>query len=266
MSKPNETQTGERESKTEKLNSYSGMNLINPIFKVISSELRSPVSVIQSNIQLLKNFSDHLVSDFTKETFSFAEDSIENILGFIENLDFLCNSTDSKFMMIPQWFSIRILINQTFEGLRLQNLDTSRIKINGNIKYPKVYSDKYMVNLILLNLLSNALKFASGDVDLLISTSDNNLKIVVRDSGIGIPKKDLKWIFNPLVRGGNAKMIAGTGLGLAIITKALESFNGNISVISKIGKGSEFTVIIPSIVKEPDISSKAKLRQFSPIG
>ena len=257
------TETGERETKTEKLNSYSGMNLINPIFKVISAELRSPVSVIQSNIQLLKNFSDHSVSDFTNETFTFAEDSIENILGFIENLDFLCNSTDSKFKIIPQWFSIRLLINQTFEGLRLKNLDPSRIKINGLIKNSKVFSDKYMVNLILLNLLSNALKFSSREVDLFISTTDNILQIVVRDSGIGIPKKDLKWIFNPLVRGENTKMIAGTGLGLAIITKALESFNGNISVISKIGKGSDFTVIIHSLLSETDMPSKAKLRQPS---
>ena len=257
------TETGGKELKMQKLNSYSGMNLINPIFKVISAELRAPVSVIQSNIQLLKNFSDHSVNDFSNETFSFAEDSIENILGFIENLDFLCNSTDSKFKIIPQWFSIRLLFNQTFEGLRLQNLDPSRIKINSQTKYSKVFSDKYMVNLILLNLLSNALKFSNGTVDLLISTTENNLQIVVRDSGIGISKKDLKGIFNPLVRGENAKMISGTGLGLAIITKALESFNGNISVISKIGKGSEFTVIIPSIIRDTDKPSRTKLKQSS---
>lgn len=249
------TEPCEKEDKVEKLDSYSGMNLINPIFKIISSELRSPVSVIQSNIQLLKNFSDYAVNDFTNETFSFVEDSIENILGFIENLDFLCNPTDSKFKMIPQWFSIPLLIHQTFEGLRLQNLNPSRIKINGNIKHLKVFSDKYLVNLIFLNLLSNALKFSSQVVHLSISTTDNNLQIVVLDSGIGIPKKDLKSIYNPLVRGANAKMIAGTGLGLAIITKALESFNGRISVNSKIDKGSEFTVFIPSIVSQSDLAT-----------
>lgn len=249
------TETMEQDSKAEKLDSYSGMNLINPISKIISSELRNPVSIIQSNIQMLKNFSDYATNEFTNEAFSFTEDSIENILGFIENLDFLCNPTDSKFKMLPKWFSIRLLINQTFEGLRRQNLDHSRIKINSQFERPKIYSDKYMINLILLNLLSNALKFSRNEVDFFISTTPQILQIVIRDSGIGIPKKDLKRIFNPLVRGENASRIPGTGLGLAIIAQVLESLNGSISVNSKIGKGSEFIVVIPNNMREPSIPS-----------
>jgi signal transduction histidine kinase len=241
------------------LNSDSDVikNSKNPIFNAITFELSSPITIIQSNIQLLKRFCNHPDKLLSDETFSFNEESIENIIGFIEKINFLCTSDQSSIKLNPGWFSLRSLINQVYAEIKLLNLDVSRIKLNYPDQNCRIFTDKYLCNRILVNLLSNALKFSCKEVVLFITSSDDELSIVVRDSGIGIPENQLKEVFNPFVRGCNAKMISGSGLGLSIVAKAIKSLGGTLVLNSECGKGTEFKVRIPF-----DILSEAKAMIF----
>jgi two-component system phosphate regulon sensor histidine kinase PhoR len=100
------------------------------------------------------------------------------------------------------------------------------------------------------NLLSNAVKYSDQDpvvIDIEGFTADNNLCIKVADNGIGINKTDQKHIFDKFYRAttGNIHKFKGLGLGLYYVKKIAEAHGGDVTVSSKPGKGSIFTVILP---------------------
>jgi two-component system, LuxR family, sensor kinase FixL len=234
-------------------------NLNKPIYTALSSELHTPASTILRHIAILKKHCNHTDHALAEETFSFAENSIENILGFIENFHFLNTSDQIKMNVNPQWFSFQDLITQIQEELRNLNLDTSRLKVIALPHLSKVLMDRYLVCRILVNLLSNALKFSGKRVDLEISLLKNKLTIAVRDFGIGIPECQIADIFNPFFRGENAIRFPGTGIGLSIVSRAVECLDGTVLVHSELEKGTEFEVIIPyQFIRKTNNKSKNK--------
>jgi len=215
----------------------------NPLLDVISSGLYPPIAIIQSKIQLLKKFCNYSDISLLEETFSLCDDSIENIQGFIEKIDFLCKSDMDRLKLRPRWFSLRLLINQVLSELRHQNHDISRIQFSSSVADYNIFPDKYLFFRILVNLLSNALKFSTQEVELFISTTGSEFSIVVRDSGIGIPQSQITDVFGPFVRGNNVNNIKGSGLGLSLVANAVRCINGNIILHSEVGKGTEFNII-----------------------
>ena len=224
-----------------------------PLLNAISSELHPPVTIIQSQIQLLKKFCNYSDKSLLNETFSLCDDSIENIQGFLEKIDFLCTSDINRVRLKPRWFSLRLLINHVFAELRHQNLDISRIQLNNTVADYNIFPDKYLFCRILVNLLSNALKFSTKEVELSISTTGSEFTIVVRDTGIGIPENQIIDVFIPFVRGNNVNKIKGSGLGLTTIAYAVKCINGSIILRSEVGKGTEFTIIFPYSNEVPDL-------------
>jgi two-component system phosphate regulon sensor histidine kinase PhoR len=216
-----------------------------PIFAALSSGLLPPVIQIQQNIELLKKHCNYPDQSISEETFSFTENAIENILGFIESFQFLNSSDQLKMNMNPHWFSFQDLIIQIREELRNLNLDTSRLSLVSLPHQLKVYTDRYLISRILINLLSNALKFSGKKVELNISISKNKLNINVCDYGIGIPEHQLKEIFNPFVKGENASKFPGTGIGLSVVTKAVDCLDGTVTVHTELQKKTEFQVVLP---------------------
>ena len=216
-----------------------------PLLNAISSELHPPVTIIQSQIQLLKRFCNYSDKSLLNETFSLCDDSIENIQGFIEKIDFLCTSDINRIKLKPRWYSLRLLIKHVFAELRHQNLDISRIQLNNTVADYNIFPDKYLFCRILVNLLSNALKFSNREVELSISTTGSEFTIVIRDTGIGIPENQITDVFIPFVRGNNVNKIKGSGLGLTTVAYAVKCINGSIILRSEVGKGTEFTIIFP---------------------
>jgi len=233
------------------------------MINVIFSELSSPVSIIKSQILLLHKQCNDSKFPLLGETLTFCEDSIESIQGFIEKINFLYSSQNCAVMLKPEWASLRLLINQVFTELRHQKLDINRIRFNCSVEDFIVIPDKCLFIRILVNLLSNALKFSKEKVELFISKSGNNRTIVVRDSGIGILWNQIPEIFNPFVRGDNVNKIKGTGLGLSFVTNAVKSLNGNITLHSELGKGTEFRIVLPYNETLDDSIRPTQIKQLS---
>jgi two-component system phosphate regulon sensor histidine kinase PhoR len=103
----------------------------------------------------------------------------------------------------------------------------------------------------MLNLIENAMKYTPdhGVVKVLVYKKYDNIFLVIKDTGIGIPKQDIPRLFERFYRVDKARSrkVGGTGLGLAIVKHIVMSFNGDIKVQSEIDKGTEFTVRIPMI-------------------
>ena len=111
-----------------------------------------------------------------------------------------------------------------------------------------IHSDERKVKQVLLNLLSNALKFTpeGGAIDVRASATSDMVEVAVTDTGVGIAPEDLEAVFEEFRQVGSAtKKIEGTGLGLAISRKFIELHGGRIKVTSRLGSGSTFAFTLP---------------------
>ena len=110
-------------------------------------------------------------------------------------------------------------------------------------------TDKRLLKNILINLISNALKFSKENsrIWILSNALTDRIEIAIKDEGIGISKDDQLHLFTSFFRGKNAETIQGTGLGLHIVSRYLNLINGDVKIESELGKGTTITVILPNI-------------------
>ena len=168
------------------------------------------------------------------------------------------NNLNTKGMLLDiSRFNINAVIRNTaasFEGTCRQKMIAIELILTGDELYVK--ADVGKIQQVLYNLLDNAIKFSHEDSIIRIETTEKHNKVFVsvKDSGIGIPKDELKQIWerfynSDLSRGRDKK---GTGLGLSITREIIRSHGENINVISTEGVGSEFIFSLPVAADEED--------------
>ncbi len=151
--------------------------------------------------------------------------------------------------MNTELFSVKEPVEMIVENLepfaREKGLEIS-FRADGTL--PQVESDKSKLHKVLQNIVGNALKFTDkGSVTVSASSDPDNIYIRVADTGIGIPKNELPFIFEEFrqVDGSSSSRFEGTGLGLTIAFKTAKMLGGKISVQSDVGKGTVFTLTLP---------------------
>ncbi len=210
----------------------------------VSHELRTPIFAIQGFLETLLNgaINDKEVNErFVKK----AMHHTKNLNALLNDLIDISMIESGQMRMQPNYFNIAELINSVVD--ELQSLpDGSEVKIKTKVDEhnTQVFGDKEKIKQVLINLVSNAVKYSvKGAV--YIKTSSNNGKVIisVKDSGYGIAKSDIPRIFERFYRVDKArsKAAGGTGLGLAIVKHIVEAHGSKIEVNSKLGKGSTFT-------------------------
>ena len=125
---------------------------------------------------------------------------------------------------------------------------------------PPVYADKDGIERVVLNILTNSIKYTpeKGEIKIYVGFVYNDAYIKVIDNGIGIPEEDLTRIFERFYRVDKARSreLGGTGLGLSIAKEILNQNNGDIDIKSEVGKGTEVVVKIPTNVKVQKMNKK----------
>jgi len=218
----------------------------------ISHEIRTPMNAVLGFTHLLLELNP---TDEQVKFLNAIRYSTDNLLVIINDiLDFSKIEADKLEFVIDD-FSVIESVNHVIESVRYSAQEKG-IKINTefgeNVPF-WVKGDQVRFGQILLNLVSNAVKFTEeGEVDVYISVSGDDgdrikLKIDVSDTGIGIPADHLEKIFASFaqVKSKKARVKKGTGLGLAIVKSLVERQGGKIKVTSTEGKGSVFTVEMP---------------------
>ena len=121
---------------------------------------------------------------------------------------------------------------------------------------PPVYADRDGIERVILNILSNAIKYTpeNGTIKIYVGFVYNDAYIKIIDNGIGIPEKDLNRIFERFYRVDKARSreMGGTGLGLSIAQEIIKQNNGSINIKSEAGKGTEVVIRIPVAKKTND--------------
>jgi len=219
-----------------------------------SHEFRTPLSTILSSSYLLEKYNDinepakrekhiHRIKNAVADMKSILEDFLS--LGKLE--EGLIKTNIEELTPDEAQHEIKYIIAE-MESLCKKG---QHISLNQSGK-SSVHFDKMLFKNILINLISNAIKFSSENavIEIDCELAEDYLQVSVKDKGIGISDEDQQHLFERFFRAKNAVNIQGTGLGLHIISKYLELMNGYIDIKSKLNEGSVFTFTIPQKINQ----------------
>jgi K+-sensing histidine kinase KdpD len=218
------------------------MESCNQVISSVTHELRTPLAIISSNIELLKKFRYKADKQVVDTTFYLCQEAISSMTRFVNNVSLL-NGFNKEEWRIEQK---EIRLTEFFENLRQRFPEHSRQRIRLEMKSTGdlFYSDVRLLEFVFRHLVDNALNFSAEEVLLHIHHSKEGLEVQVKDNGMGISEKEMIHVFEPFYRGSNAKMMSGSGLGLAIVKRCMDLLKGTIQVTSLINQGTTFNVKI----------------------
>ena len=210
-----------------------------------SHELRTPLATLKGTLEVLIRKPRERDEYEKKIKFSLTE--IDRMTATLEQLLLLARLDTSSKAADETSVPLAAIIDEILSRHKKQ-LSEKKLSINfKNEIENETLVPQYFSNLILENIISNAVKYAKDATNIYISITllDTNIICKVRDEGIGIKKEDLDNVFNNFFRSDalNHKNIAGNGLGLSIAKKAADAINAKIEAESDFGKGTTFTII-----------------------
>jgi signal transduction histidine kinase/DNA-binding response OmpR family regulator/ligand-binding sensor domain-containing protein len=215
-------------------------------FTNISHEFRTPLTLIKGPVHdLLEQYSS---DPKTQEKLKLVQRNSELLLKLINQLLDLAKLESGSLKLEKTKgyvFSFVRAIVSSFESFSQQKGVSIRVDVP--TEDCAALFDKDKLDAILINLVNNAIKFtpAYGSVSVIAWVNKNQLHLSVKDTGIGIPKEHQYKIFERFHQVSEAHKEVGTGIGLALVKELVALMEGEISVTSEVGKGSEFKVLLP---------------------
>ncbi len=214
----------------------------------VTHELKTPLTSISGFVETLRLNENINVS--TRNRFLGIIETESNRLKRLIDDILLLSFTEEKSNAYKEIVIINDVYNE-IEDIVNSLANTKDIEINSLINPQKIelLANREYIKQILLNVISNAIKYTNDGKQIFIDihVDNKNVVISIKDQGIGIPKEDIPRIFERFYRVDKARSrdVGGTGLGLAITKHMVKSMNGTIEVKSELGVGSEFTINIP---------------------
>jgi signal transduction histidine kinase len=217
----------------------------------MSHELRTPLNAIIGFSEVLAERMFGEINGKQAEYLADILDSGRHLLGLINDILDLSKIEAGRMELNLSDFDLPNAIENTLTLMK-ERAHRREITLGRAIdeRLTTVRADERKVKQVLLNLLSNALKFTpeGGRIDVRALTRDGGFEISVADTGVGIAPEDQATVFEEFRQvGATAKTIEGTGLGLAISRKFIELHGGRIWVASEVGKGSTFAFAVPRL-------------------
>ncbi len=216
----------------------------------VSHELRTPLVAMDKSLSLLLSGSAGSLSKEQEEFLSIAQRNLKRLSNLINDLLDISKLEAKRMVLNKRLSSIKDIIGEVLENF--QNWANSKsIKLIKDVEegLPQLNIDPDRILQVLNNLLGNALKFTpnNGRVKVRASQEGDLIRVSVEDTGPGVPKKDLKKIFDKFyqVSSSRSTEITGTGLGLSIAKEIVELHQGKIWAESEEGKGARFIFTLP---------------------
>ncbi|HEY1949386.1 MAG TPA: ATP-binding protein [Bryobacteraceae bacterium] len=212
----------------------------------VSHELRTPLTAIQGQLEVA------LLTGKTKEQL---QEAIENALTDVERLANLVRAllllSQSELGQLPTHKSVLDLgelMEELVDGFQIP-AEASNVTLKHTTKGKVMCAvDRTQIERVITNLFSNAIKYtpAGGWVKACAETAGSNVRLIVEDSGVGIPPDHVAHIFDRFYRVPDPNPEKGLGLGLSFVATIVKAHGGSIQVESEIGKGSRFEVLLPA--------------------
>lgn len=250
-------QLNEKKSENKKLEEQlieakEKLKQMNEMFLMISHDLRSPLQGILGFLELIiEDIKDNSsLDEDLKDQLKLVNKSAQSLFTLMTNVLIWAKNTKEGANIELLEMELRLEVENVFNSLKINAL-SKRIELINEIENDLVvFSNKEAINIILSNLISNAIKFTPQDGRIKISSKETSsgIEIIVEDNGVGVDNDRLDKIFNMKESTIGTNREQGNGLGLYLCKEIIEKLGGNIKVKSKIGEGTKFIVTLP--VKE----------------
>jgi signal transduction histidine kinase len=232
---------------------YSAVQVKNEFLSVMSHELRTPLNAI-IGYQELVLLSDNLDED-NALMLNYSLENADRLLTLINDMLDLNRLELGDYKVHYNCIHLKNFLNKFEKQMRLlADQKALDLQISVDPHLPEmVQADEKILHKILFHLVANAIKFTeNGSVSVTVGKVSQQLRIIVQDSGIGIPAEMHHAIFESFrqVDSTSRRKYGGSGLGLSIVQQLCEILNGRIEVASVVNQGSTFTVCLPLIVRQ----------------
>lgn len=210
----------------------------------VSHELRTPLTVIKGNVDLMRR-----MKEIDPESLASMYEEVGRLTRLVGGLLLLAQAESGKLALNLARVELDALLMEVFQEMHV--LAGNRVNMHiKEIDQLEVHADRDRIKQVLLNLVGNAIQYTpqGGDVYLSLAKVGNHARIIVRDTGPGIPAEDLPHIFERFYRAEKSRTRSksgGFGLGLSIAQWIVENHGGWIEVESKEGKGTTFAIWLP---------------------
>ncbi len=229
------------------LNKEKELNELKSRFvSMASHEFRTPLTTMMSSLSLVTKYGEANDKENQTKHVSKIKNSINNLTDILNDFLSLSKLEEGRVENMPEEINLKEFVEDIISEMKF--MTTENQKINYIHSGHEIVSlDMKLLKNILFNLISNAIKFSheSGLVEISGIVSDKEVKISVKDSGIGISKDDQKHLFERFFRGHNATHIQGTGLGLNIVARYIQLMGGSMDLKSIENVGTTFTLELP---------------------
>lgn len=210
----------------------------------VAHELRTPIANLQSHLEAM---IDGIWEPDLKRLTSCHEETLR-MTKIVNDLGKLAVYESENLILNKVSFNLADVIQDIV--LNFENeFRKKNVTLSTDTQEQNLIADKDMMAQILTNLISNALKYTPAGGSVTISTADNDdqVQIVIQDTGIGISQEDLPYIFERFYRAdqSRSRITGGSGIGLTIVKSLIEAHHGKISVHSEPGVGSQFIILLP---------------------
>jgi PAS domain S-box-containing protein len=232
---------------SEALDKEKTLNEIKSRFvSMASHEFRTPLSTVLSSASLLSKYTGADDQEKRNRHIEKIKNSVKHLNDILEDFLSLGKLDEGKVMAHCSLFNLEELIVDTAEEMQgfLKTGQHINCEYRGEVE---VYSDKKLLKNILINLISNAIKFSAEGttIDFRTQCDQKEAIISITDKGIGISKEDQDHLFSSFFRAANATNIQGTGLGLHIVKRYLDLLGGTAELNSELNKGTTISINIP---------------------
>lgn len=229
----------ESENKLEKSNQFK-----TKLLSMVSHDVRNPITSLNALMQLLATDIDSLNKKELKKIVKGLNLRTANVLDFLDDLLNWTSNQSQNLQLKPEVFNVCKLTKKVY-NIVLPQLENKSLSFNSEVESSlMIFTDQNILKTVLLNLVSNAIKFTpeQGMIEIKVEKIEEQIQFMVADTGRGITKKSLEKIFNPDIHFTTVgtKQEKGTGLGLQLCKEFVELLGGTIWVESEVDKGSKF--------------------------
>ncbi|NEZ76726.1 PAS domain-containing sensor histidine kinase [Clostridium botulinum] len=235
--------------------------LITEFLSNISHELKTPLNVIFTAVQLLGFYEEDCNDEKQDKYLKLIKQNCYRLMKLINNL-LDTTKLDSGYLKLNlvNYNIVNLIEEITLSVTSYAESKGINIIFDTNVEEKIIAVDTDKIERIILNLLSNAIKFTNpgGNIFVNVKDSGKNVYIHVKDTGVGIPSDKLESIFERFFQVDKTlkKNKEGTGIGLHLVKSFVEMHNGTVTIKSELGKGTEFIIKLPAVVCEKQVKSK----------
>jgi len=245
-----EEQAEELKSQRDELNEVNSVK--DKLFSIIAHDLKNPFNTLKGFVDLIQLRYEEYTEEERKKMLSIIDDSAEHVYNLLDNLLNWSRSQRGAIHFNPEMVNIVDMIAENIDLFENQAV-SKNIKIQSKAEAEDIslMIDKEMINIVLRNLLANAIKFThvNGKVEINCNREDNHVIISIKDDGTGISEEDKQKLFRNDIhfsnRGTNNE--TGTGIGLLLCKELIDKHNGKIWIKSELKKGTTIFVSLPII-------------------